>query len=465
MRIAISSGSVLQVLADGPSRSLGVAVGPASTRISAPGLVQTAQRFRARSARNMDRGNVATRISWRSYYEFATAAESDRFFLTHARTLLRSGTLALLEEGNARATLYASAVIQEPSLEQIGQTVVVDYSAIAGPSLDVSGYWAGPSGSALLAAVGTNGAYTGQNVRLLNGTSDRCDIDLGAPVTAPMLGECTITWTGKFAAGDGHRVAFAFGNTAYRLYASVSGSVVDLRLNGSTTNLKALATGTMYQISVVFDASGQARALRVNGTTEWTGTIAAGAAYTGKQMILGACYVGSYGNFFDGVMAGFQIDAANPNYNVLMGMASGPSVVEYDRSGEGNNGAWTVADLAASATTDNAAPARNPSTGVSKYVHDTLAPIYVPYDIDGLPLASPTVPSGYTNSADLEPGVHNGCEVGITIGGVAYTLAQLQALRGYSALPIRNIYKLAAVQADTVADFLSASGADGVYFL
>ena len=95
--------------------------------------------------------------------------------------------------------------------------------------------------------------------------------------------------------------------------------------------------------------------------------------------------------------------------------AAGPSLVEWDRSGNGNHGTYTpTSGIDTMATTSDLVRPHNILNGFSLYTHATLPPLRVPYDINGDPLSSPPVPTGYTFHSEHPGGVvHNGAESNI----------------------------------------------------
>lgn len=91
--------------------------------------------------------------------------------------------------------------------------------------------------------------------------------------------------------------------------------------------------------------------------------------------------------------------------------ATGPSAIEPDVSGNGNDGAYTTTSGITTMTTQSDdAPAHNIGNGFSLLTHATLADLYWPYDVDGNPITG-NYPSGYSLDSEHPAGfLHNGAE-------------------------------------------------------
>ena len=84
----------------------------------------------------------------------------------------------------------------------------------------------------------------------------------------------------------------------------------------------------------------------------------------------------------------------------------------YDVSGSGNH----ITSMTTTWTTADGIPSWNHGEGFSLYEHATLDPLYVPYDVNGLPLVI-TPPTGYTKTSDNPAGfTHNISEADMVQG-------------------------------------------------
>lgn len=214
-------------------------------------------------------------------------------------------------------------------------------------------------------------------------------------------------------------------------FAVRDGGTIQLNANGDTD---LFALSGMIMVAVTMSSSGLS--LYVNGVAE-TLTFNTGDASTQAwfddvanidAMKLGA-NEDSGGNqwFYKGLMAGVRYydttlsaaeilalyEGTEPDNTLISHWAmseSGTSVTVHDTIGthHGTLTGFTVADAWG---TKQDRFHHNNTVGYTKYTHATLDPIYIPYRSDGTPVASPTVPSGYTKDADYPADdKHNGAE-------------------------------------------------------
>jgi len=141
----------------------------------------------------------------------------------------------------------------------------------------------------------------------------------GMGASGSYFGACTITATVNFDDPSARGVLCSLGTSAYRVFAEGG----TWRVNSSDT-LVSVPSG-IHTVSVDFNSSGQATELRIDGVTEWTGTISAGATAVDVFYVGGRESGGSVGLLFKGLIYDFSL--------------SGSSVKNFAFNGYGNTNA------------------------------------------------------------------------------------------------------------------------------
>lgn len=146
MRISLKVGATVYPLAGTSGVSERVHTSAGDFRISAQSQQELILRVRAATAKMVDRGNLATTITFSTSRVFATAAEAFLYTLDHDGALPRAGTLFMetaKPSGAAYSRYLVDVVISPPSRRVVGCSALLEYTAtgggiIAGPSADVA---------------------------------------------------------------------------------------------------------------------------------------------------------------------------------------------------------------------------------------------------------------------------------------------------------------------------------------
>lgn len=146
MRISLKVGATVYPLAGQAGVSERTHSSAGEFRIAADSQRELIQRVRAATAKMVDRGNLATTITFSTSRQFATPAEAFLYTLDHDGALPRAGTLVMetaKPSGAAYSRYLMDVVISPPARRVIGCTALLDYTAtgggiIVGPSADVA---------------------------------------------------------------------------------------------------------------------------------------------------------------------------------------------------------------------------------------------------------------------------------------------------------------------------------------
>lgn len=176
MRISLKVGATVYPLAGQAGVSERTHSSAGDFRISAQSQQELILRVRAATAKMVDRGNLATTITFSTSRVFPTAAEAFLYTLDHDGALPRAGTLIMetaKPSGAAYSRYLMDVVISPPSRRVVGCTALLDYTATGGgivvgpgtdaPVLTISGTFVRSGGGALvfptLLSAGYNEGY------------------------------------------------------------------------------------------------------------------------------------------------------------------------------------------------------------------------------------------------------------------------------------------------------------------
>lgn len=258
--------------------------------------------------------------------------------------------------------------------------------------------------------------YTANNCKEFDGVGDVLKYNTGIS-SDNYFGACTISGWFKFNGDPSgtNQVLWSFGAASYRLL-HVSNT---MKLNATTDTGFNPDGDVWYLFEVDYSSDGSAIQFRATplggGTTIISVSAPTGTIIGGTTFSIGAREIsGSYGLWFNGKCSYVCLDGAGAR-GVCYKFASGPSYIEYDVSGNGNNGTYTsTSGLETMSTTDDNIQAHNISNGFTLYTHATMDDILVPY-ANGSPISSPSVPIGYSFDSEHRGGyIHNGAESTIT---------------------------------------------------
>jgi hypothetical protein len=131
-------------------------------------------------------------------------------------------------------------------------------------------------------------------------------------------------------------VVHSLGGAAYRALILASG---ELALNGSIGTGVTISTGVRYNIEIDFDASGNGKVVRLNGSSVWTGT-AAFFSNTNGRFRVGTRDGGTAGLFFNGWIASVSITGSY----ALSWLGTGTADADWaDKSGNAETARYQVA--------------------------------------------------------------------------------------------------------------------------
>lgn len=174
MRISLKVGSTVYPLAGTSGVDERVHTSAGDFRISAQSQQELILRVRAATAKMVDRGNLATTITFSTSRVFATAAEAFLYTLDHDGALPRAGVLLMevLDPAGGVTTRHVmDVVISPPARRVIGCSALLEYTATGGgivtpaqpPSttLTVSGLTPAVPGVLYTVATPESSAYSG----------------------------------------------------------------------------------------------------------------------------------------------------------------------------------------------------------------------------------------------------------------------------------------------------------------
>jgi hypothetical protein len=135
MRILMKSGTTESLLVDGPHRGVNKQVGPSALRIVAETQVDPKMRLRASYQVPVDRGNIGISVSFGMRRECSSHSAAAAWLLRHISTVLRSGTLYLIQTGPSNERIYlqvSNAVLRLADHAMDGVSVRVEYQIVGG---------------------------------------------------------------------------------------------------------------------------------------------------------------------------------------------------------------------------------------------------------------------------------------------------------------------------------------------
>jgi hypothetical protein len=126
-------------------------------------------------------------------------------------------------------------------------------------------------------------------------------------------------------------VVHSLGGAAYRALILASG---ELALNSSVGTGVTISTGVLYNMEIDFDASGNGKVVRLNGSSVWTGT-ATFFSNTNGRFRVGTRDGGTAGLFFNGWIASVSITGSY----ALSWLGTGTADADWlDQTGNARNG-------------------------------------------------------------------------------------------------------------------------------
>lgn len=135
MRIGLYNGSTLYPLAGASGVSERTHSSAADVAINPSAALQVVSRVRATHALHLDRGNLATSISFTTSRKFATVEAAELWALDYDADFPRTGKLVMetvLPDGNTRVRVMADAVVSPPQRRLNGATIQIAYAVQGG---------------------------------------------------------------------------------------------------------------------------------------------------------------------------------------------------------------------------------------------------------------------------------------------------------------------------------------------
>lgn len=135
MRIGIKVGSVTTWLAGDPAVGEHAHSSASDLRIAATAQKQTDRFVRAAAAKERDRGNLSTTVSFSTTRKFSTPQTAELWAADYDSAFPRAGTLVIQTTapgGTGTSRYMADTVVDPPTRQIIGCSVLLTYSATGG---------------------------------------------------------------------------------------------------------------------------------------------------------------------------------------------------------------------------------------------------------------------------------------------------------------------------------------------